>query len=82
MMRRSALREHQNENRGQGQGWGTVVCASAAVARGAALDSHLTPSTKSVRDVITDTAHTRNRKPDTERHVTTNNFNYNYLVSS
>ena len=48
----------------------------------AALDSHLTPSTKSVRDVITDTAHTRNRKPDTERHVTTNNFNYNYLVSS
>ena len=43
---------------------------------GAALDSHLTPSTKSVRDVITDTAHTRNRKPDTERHVTTNNYNY------
>jgi hypothetical protein len=26
--------------------------------------------------VITDTAHTRNRKPDTERHVTTNNYNY------
>ena len=68
-LRTSTGAEWQHNNRGPGPGLGNCcvrLCSRGTRRPARALDSHLTPSTKSVRDVITDTdtAHTRNRKPD------------------